>query len=950
MLGRTPFLARGNYAFAVEELFDTSPLPKRNGRAARQQSDAANWPHFVRVAVERGIERLSEASGETNAPIGRADIWEAGVLTYRSPHALSIGTRVEVPLGRGNTVSGGIVLDAGGPELAGDVPLGKVKGILGDTGAGLPASLVELAKWMAGYYVCPVGMVLAIMMPSAVKNRIGNRQVEMLEIAGDLAAPALEQLVSALKPAAKETWERVSQLPAGTFPVRPERLLVLLKEKTARSVNQLLRSGLLRRVEIEETHARGGAPIGERVEERGTPLGTRSAGSVFTSTPANLKLSPDQTRVVEGIGAEVAQFGVHLLRGVTGSGKTEVYLRLIEQLLESDPTSTALMLVPEISLTPQMGGRFEDRLGHHGVAVLHSGLSASQRNKQWLRATLGAQPGGARVVVGARSAVFSPSRNVRLIVVDEEHASDYKQDQLPRYHGRDVAIKRAQIEGCPVILGSATPSLESWANAVGVGLSIPSTPPSPPSPPSTPHARSSNPPPTSATGAAKYKLWELPTRVGGARLPRVEIVDLTDERKEMEARRRAIRLGAFAGKAPSAHTPRPPSKGGLARMVELGEMIGPTLEHAIAETLSGGGQAVLLLNRRGYAGYIACADATCGWVLRCDDCDAGLVFHKVTDAASAGGGRVVRCHHCLAQQLLPAKCPTCHKGLIWLGLGTQRVEEEVADKFAAIVDGLLAGTSLAPAPPPLQSSVVATHLKDTHERTIPPWIVRVDGDTMQSAKDYFDVLGRFAKGEIKVLVGTQMIAKGLDFPNVRLVGVINADTALGLADFRSMERTFQLVSQVAGRAGRSADRPGRVIVQTMEPTSPAIVHAANHDYVTFATEELDTRLKSGLPPVTKMARIVVRDEVFDRAMKGAAEIGAALRRAAGEAPLSKGGVRIMGPMECPIGRIAGFYRVGLELTALRRGVLQQTLSIVRSQGMLKGDARTAIDIDPIALL
>ncbi|MGH7291606.1 MAG: replication restart helicase PriA, partial [Myxococcota bacterium] len=386
---------------------------------------------------------------------------------------------------------------------------------------------------------------------------------------------------------------------------------------------------------------------------------------------------------------------------------------------------------------------------------------------------------------------------------------------------------------------------------------------------------------------SKYALWELTERVGGGKLPRVELVDLAEERR--------IRQQTTGKRDAHLH------------------LIGPTLERAIRETLTAGGQILLLLNRRGYASYIACPDSTCGWVMTCDDCDVKMVQHRVIAGKTPTKG-VVRCHHCLAQKLLPEKCPVCEKRVIALGLGTQGVEQELAAKFPTTLN----------------------------ENTL----VRVDGDTMSSAKDYFSTLARFAIGEIKMLVGTQMIAKGLDFPNVRLVGVINADTALSLPDFRASERTFQLVSQVAGRAGRGSI-PGRVIVQSFDTGAPALVHAAAHDFVTFAKEELATRRESNLPPMSRLARIVVRDEDLSKADASAARLKAALD----EANATRGNkVHMIGPGPCPISRIAGHHRLELLLFSSSRSAIQDILSDARAKGLCKSDAHTAIDIDPIALM
>lgn len=350
------------------------------------------------------------------------------------------------------------------------------------------------------------------------------------------------------------------------------------------------------------------------------------------------------------------------------------------------------------------------------------------------------------------------------------------------------------------------------------------------------------------------------------------------------------------------------------------DQIGPTLARALRDNFDSGGQAILLLNRRGYGCYLSCPSASCGFILRCHDCDASLVHHKVAPGRELRAGELVRCHHCQAQSLLPAGCPTCGRPLRTLGLGTQGVEEELRRKFPML---------------------------DRDDA-----LVRVDGDTMSSATDYFQALTRFRRGEVRVLLGTQMIAKGHDFPNVRLVGVVNADTALNLPDFRAAERTFQLVSQVAGRAGRG-EHPGLVIVQTFSPQAAPIRHAAKHDYVGFATEELEIRRAAApsLPPIGRMARIVVRDEEFDKAMSSAQRIADFLRA---QSPReSSTSIDIQGPAPCVLSRLAGYFRVGVELIAsgpAARPALQSLLASARSAGLVKSDSRTAVDVDPIALM
>lgn len=773
---------------------DSETLPDADGR-------------YVRVAVERGIDAEGAGEGLT---------YGAGALE------LAIGQRVAVPLGKGNRPAAGIVVAVGGVELIGEVAPARVKAVAKAMPSLLPERLVELAKWMSDYYCCPLGMVLAGMMPAAVKRGVGlTTKIEVRPAAPESTGVILES--ARLTPSARKAWADLTALTT-SWPMAPRALATRLGLKNLAPINRLLALGLLIRVERQFVKTR--LPWQQ---------------NMLSAPPPPVALTADQNRIAAGIGSTLGSFAVHLLRGVTGSGKTEVYMQVIRRAI--DAGRSAMVMVPEISLTPQTAGRFFERFGSDGaVAVLHSGLSASERHRQWAVAA----SGQAVVVVGARSAVFAPVEKLGVIVVDEEHASDYKQDQLPRYHGRDVAIKRAQMERCPVVLGSATPSLESWANA----------------------------------RAGKYQLWELNQRVGGGQLPPVEVVDLAEERRRTGGERRWF------------------------------QAIGGRLESALRETLSGGGQAILLLNRRGHSSYICCPNAACGWVMGCDHCDASMVLHRVHGPV---GGEVVRCHHCLAEQIVPRMCPVCGRRVLALGVGTQKLEEELLEKLGAACD-------LDPG------------------RTM----VRVDGDTMKTAKDYFAVLDRFARGEVKLLLGTQMIAKGLDFPNVRLVGVINADTGLSLPDFRAAERTFQLVSQVAGRAGRG-ERPGLVIVQTVNPGERAIALASKHDYVGFAEGELTVRRRAGLPPAARMARVVVRDESHEKALRQAEEVATALRAAAPK-------LRLIGPGPCPVARIAGQFRFGIELIAPSAAELHRALASARSAGKLRSDAHTAVDVDPVALM
>ncbi|MEM9346626.1 MAG: primosomal protein N' [Planctomycetota bacterium] len=770
----------------MADLFETKTLIQ-SGRAS-----------YANIAIERGIDL---------SPTG---------LTYRVPDrlaGLSVGERVVVPLGKKKAHGYVIQVPADAPELE---PR-KIKPVL-DRAPGavaLPDDLVELARWIANYYVCPLGMVFGTMLPAAVTRGTGTRQQQQVRPARPTTdPPKLTKVQGRVIEAAKQQ---------GGWVVMRE-LADLAEIKTTGPIKTLIEKGLLETRTLEAVHS---------------DLDLRAHAELKDVKPD--RLSPGQQAALDVLSHSTQSFGVHVLHGVTGSGKTEVYLQLIEQVL-NDPiegqTPSTIVLVPEIALTPQTVGRFLARFGPDSVAVLHSGLTAAQRHAQWRRIERDETP----IVVGARSAIFAPVKRLGLVIVDEEHDSSYKQDQLPRYHARDVAIKRAQMSGVSVVLGSATPSLESYYNAVG------------------------EPRPG-------YHYHSLPDRVPGMKLPTIEIVDLTEERKF----RRGVHL--------------------LSRR----------LEQRLQQAIVNKGQAMLLLNRRGYANYIACPDHRCGWMMTCNHCDATMVYHK--DKTLPLGG-VVRCHHCLAEQALPAACPECSKKVTTFGLGTQRVEEELAAKF----DGLR--------------------------------VARMDSDTMRRAEDYRSVLERFRAGEIDVLLGTQMIAKGLDFPGVRLVGVVSADTALNLPDFRAAERTFQLISQVAGRSGRS-EQIGRVVLQTFSPDSPAVALAAKHDYAGFARMELATRLEMGLPPAGRMVRVVLRDTDHVKALSRATELAHNLEHARATLKLD---VHLRGPFPCAIARVADHHRFEVQLLAKSAAPLQRLMTELRNHGKLISDQHTAVDVDPVSLL
>jgi primosomal protein N' (replication factor Y) len=514
-----------------------------------------------------------------------------------------------------------------------------------------------------------------------------------------------------------------------------------------------------------------------------------------------------------------------LLHGVTGSGKTEVYLRVIATALEAG--RTALVLVPEISLTPQLAARFRARFGDL-VAILHSGLSEAARLGEWSRL----RRGDARIAVGARSAVFAPLAGLGVIVVDEEHDGSFKQDEGVRYHARDVALVRAQRAGAVCVLGSATPSLESAAHA--------------------------------ERGA--YRKLTLTERPTARPMPSVEIIDLRTYMPDGDA------------------------------------MLSGPLRVAIGETLAAGDQTILFLNRRGFATFVLCR--ACGHAFRCPHCSVSLTYHRHSDRLS--------CHYCGFQQRVPDICPSCSASetIERKGLGTEKVADAVATAFA--------GARVA----------------------------RLDRDVATGAK-IEAVLARVARREIDVLVGTQMVTKGHDFPGVTLVGVLCADTGLNLPDFRASERTFQLLAQVAGRAGRG-DKPGRVMIQTYRPAAPAVVAAAAHDYASFFAAESVARAELGYPPHGRL--IAVRIDGADaHEVAGVAQRLAQLAEAAARRPEIAGQVEIRGPVPAPLERLRNRTRWQVWLRSGDRHALRRVArSLLTAE--IASTVRVGLDVDPISAM
>jgi primosomal protein N' (replication factor Y) (superfamily II helicase) len=533
---------------------------------------------------------------------------------------------------------------------------------------------------------------------------------------------------------------------------------------------------------------------------------------------------------------------VFLLHGVTGSGKTLVYIELLRHVV-FELGKTAIVLVPEIALTPQTVDRFRAVFGDK-IAVLHSALSDGERYDEWLAL----EQGRKRIAVGARSAIFAPLRNLGAIVVDEEHESSYKQSETPRYHAREVAVVRARNEGAVVVLGSATPSLESWVNAQ----------------------------------SGKYGLLTLPERVGAARLPKIDVID----RREGHAARVATGLGSRDA----------------ADWLRL--VISEELESALVDRLAKREQSILLLNRRGYSAFVQCAD--CGDVATCPNCSISLTYHRTPE-------RLV-CHYCLHAEPVRTACLRC-KGIVLRqrGLGTQQVERLLIDRFSSAR------------------------------------IARMDVDTTSGKWAHATILDRVGAGEVDILLGTQMIAKGLDFPNVTLVGVVDADVGINLPDFRASERCFQLLSQVAGRAGRGP-KGGRVLIQTRVPMHHAVRCAVAHDYSGFVRQELDGRVTPSYPPNVRLANVVFSGTTEAGTANFATAATAWLHALLRSRPMP--GISIIGPAPCPVERIKNRWRWHVlikaehpaDLTRLGRYFLE------RYKVPKNAELRVTFDRDPVALL
>ena len=713
---------------------------------------------------------------------------------------LQPGCRVRVPFGRRELVGYCV-----GFIATPSIDASRVKPIADvvDAEPLVDAHMLEFTRWVAQHYGCSWGEALEAALPAGVRHGVTSRTIQIVEPVLQ-GAELLAQIAELRQDArAKKRAALLDAIACTTDELTPQQAAELAHCSVS-TVQAARKAGLLR--------------------FRGKEVADHPIDDIEPEETPRIVLTTEQQRALEAIAQQRAQgFGVALLHGVTGSGKTEVYLRAIADVLSEG--KQAIVLVPEISLTPQTLRRFKARFPR--LAVLHSHLTAAQRHEQW-QAIYHDQ---ADVIIGARSAIFAPARRLGIIVVDEEHENAFKQESVPRYHARDVAVVRARMAGALVLLGSATPSLESFHNA----------------------------------RRGRYAYLCLSRRVLDLPMPPVEIVDMTAEMHE---------------------TKRLP-------------VISRRLEYLMRQCLDADAQVMLFLNRRGYATLFYCP--RCQHTLRCSKCQVPLVYHRRRHLAL--------CHYCGEQMPPPTTCPECRVGQMrQFGAGTERIEEEIARKFPAYR------------------------------------VARMDSDTTRGRDAHQRLLDLFRSGETRILVGTQMIAKGLDFPQVTLVGVVSADTSLYLADFRASERTFQLVEQVAGRAGRGL-RGGRVVVQTINPHHLSVVCAASHDYKRFAEAELDFRRELGYPPFGHLVRVVAAAPKGDDAIARCRKMADALRRIPEGARL-----KVLGPAPCALATLKGKSRMQLLIKAPDRAHQRAVVRALRPLASGTGKVQVILDVDPMSMM
>jgi len=787
------------------------------------------------------------------------------------------GMRVVVPFGR-QTLTGYVVALHTKSEVRGVKPIALVP----DEFPVFDSAMLELTKWMSEYYICGWGEVLECAAPPGMASA-GRKRYRLKTsgqgILGSFAFTDDEQaIVMALRargPLTERQLRRVvastegmnaaiaalekrslieSEIVAPAPRTRPRMVTVVtVRAETMRNLaaelENLRDSRAPRQADALEfiSEQDGPTPISKVVKCTGVshtairglaeknliemnevevlrdPFGDVALG--MWGIPEPFELTAEQQAAYDTIAqvVDAGEYATFLLKGVTSSGKTEVYLQIVDRVLRAG--RDAIVLVPEIALTPQTVARFRSRFGDQ-VALFHSALALGERYDQWRRV----YRGDARIVIGPRSAVFAPVKNLGVVVVDEEHEPTYKQNDVPRYHARDVAIMRASRTGSVVILGSATPSLESLYN----------------------------------TQTGKYSLLELKTRISDRPLPKVIVVDMREEAKEAGTR----------------------------------VVVSYTLQEKMTERIKRGEQAIIFLNRRGHAPFVLCRE--CGAVPQCRECQVSMTYHLSTD--------MLHCHYCNARRPAPDKCGECgSKQLLFLGVGTQRAEQNLSTLFPEAR------------------------------------IERMDLDTMLGKGAHQHILQRYERGEIDILIGTQMIAKGLDFPDVTLVGVINADVSLSIPDFRAGERTFQLLTQVAGRAGRGSEA-GEVVIQTYSKDHFSIRAAQRHDYDAFAERELEYRRQAEYPPFTHMVMITIEGKDEAMVARKSGEIGRAVR--AELARTRSTAVEVLGPAPAPMPKLRGLYRWHLTLLSKHTKRLHRAVRAAVAGHTSDTHVRVRIDVDP----
>ncbi|NBV95991.1 MAG: primosomal protein N' [Verrucomicrobia bacterium] len=757
---------------------------KLASRVKREQSHGVEYPQFVKVAPELGLDRLFDYG-----------------IPQRLQGRIGLGQRLRVPWGKRSIMAYAVefplvpeveqVKDV--EEVAGEKPL-------------IPAGLCQLARWMADYYACDLGSALRTILPGPVRSHEGGGKMAwwISPVAG---RDELARRILRGAKAQERAWQHLLRCGGGWQ-------TALVKESGAGTAvwRALVDRGLAERSERRWVR-------GEETPEGGWP-GTEVRPELG-SEQREAMMAWEEERKKEGAGVPI------LLEGVTGSGKTEIYLRAMEEVLMEG--KNVIILVPEISLTPQTVARFRGRLAGRRIrlSVLHSGQTVAERRESWHEI----REGRARVVIGARSALFAPLENLGLIVVDEEHDGGYKQAEAPRYQARDLAVVRGRMEGAPVILGSATPCLESGWNA----------------------------------DRGKYRRVRLTQRVDGAKLPKVHIVDLRKEEK--------------------------PSGGGPL-------LLSQELVTALRSRREKGEQSLVLLNRRGYAPSVQCPH--CGKVEECDRCAVPMTYHRLDGK--------LRCHFCDADRPSPARCRECGSPVLrYTGAGTERLEEGVTESLPKVR------------------------------------LTRMDSDSMKARGAHARALGEFREGRTDILLGTQMIAKGLHFPNVTCVGVVGIDGALNLPDFRASERVFQLLVQVAGRAGRG-EVAGEVFVQTYTPFHPAIQFARHHDVDGFREQELEHRKAHGYPPFRRAILLSFSGSSEAQTLASAEHVVKKLRSAWGDK------VEVPDPSPAPIARVEGKFRFHVFLLVDRGVAILGDLKREVLAPKWPSGLKVSVDVDPQDLL